>query len=78
MYEKGMSTSDIEYHIKDIYGVKISDSTISRISDKIMPAVLEWQQRPLESIYAVVFIDAIHYNVRSEGRELLKKLFILL
>ena len=49
MYAKGMTTSDIETHIRDIYGVEVSDSTISRITDKILPIVREWQQRPLES-----------------------------
>ena len=68
MYAKGMTTSDIETHIRDIYGVEVSDTTISRITDKILPIVREWQQRPLESIYAVVFMDAIHYHVRSEGQ----------
>ena len=60
MYAKGMTTSDIETHIQDIYGVEVSDTTISRITDKILPIAKEWQQRPLESVYAVVFMDAIH------------------
>ncbi len=68
MYAKGMTTSDIERHIRDIYGIEVSDTTISRITDKILPVVKEWQQRPLESVYAVVFLDAIHYHVRSEGQ----------
>ena len=66
MYAKGMSTGDIEAHIRDIYGLEVSDTTVSRITDKILPVAREWQQRPLESIYAVVFLDAIHYHVRSE------------
>jgi len=53
MYAKGMTTSDIEGHIRDIYGISVSDSTISRVTDKILPVVREWQQRPLESVYAV-------------------------
>ena len=53
MYTKGMTTSDIEAHIKDIYGLECSDTTISRITDKILPVVREWQSRPLEEIYAV-------------------------
>ena len=61
MYAKGMTTSDIEAHIRDIYGVEVSDTTVSRITDKILPIAKEWQQRPLESVYAVVFMDAIHY-----------------
>ena len=76
MYAKGMTTSDIETHIRDIYGVEVSDTTISRITDKILPIVREWQQRPLESIYAVVFMDAIHYHVRSEGQIVRKAVYI--
>ena len=68
MYAKGMTTGDIETHIRDIYGLEVSDSTISRVTDKIMPVVKDWQNRPLEPIYAVVFLDAIHYHVRSEGQ----------
>jgi len=76
MYAKGMTTADIETHIKDIYGMDVSDSTISRITDKVLPIVKEWQQRPLESIYAVVFMDAIHYHVRSEGQIVKKAVYI--
>ena len=65
MYAKGMTTSDIEMHIRDIYGIEVSDTTVSRVTDKILPIAKEWQQRPLEAIYAVVFLDAIHYHVRS-------------
>ena len=67
MYAKGMTTGDIEAHLKELYDLDISDSTISRITDKIMPLVKEWQERPLQEIYAVVYMDAIHYHVRSEG-----------
>ena len=76
MYAKGMTTSDIETHICDIYGLQISDTTISRITDKILPIAKEWQQRPLEPIYAVVFLDAIHYHVRSEGQIVKKAVYI--
>ena len=76
MYAKGMSTQDIENHIRDIYGIEVSDTTVSRVTDKILPIVKEWQQRPLESIYAVVFLDAIHYHVRSEGQIIKKAVYI--
>ena len=76
MYAKGMTTSDIETHIRDIYGLQISDTTISRITDKILPIAKEWQQRPLDPIYAVVFLDAIHYHVRSEGQIVKKAVYI--
>lgn len=76
MYAKGMSTSDIEAHIRDIYGVEVSDTTVSRITDRILPIAKEWQQRPLEAVYAVVFLDAIHYHVRSEGQIIKKAVYI--
>ena len=68
MYAKGMTTGDIESHMRELYDLDISDSTISRITDKILPIVKEWQERPLEEIYVVVFMDDIHYHVRNEGR----------
>jgi transposase-like protein len=76
MYAKGMSTGDIEHHVQDLYGIEMSDTTISRVTDKILPVVKEWQMRPLESIYAVVFMDAIHFHVRSEGRIVKKAVYI--
>lgn len=76
MYAKGMTTGDIEAHIQDIYGVDVSDTTVSRITDKILPVAKEWQQRPLEAVYAVVFLDAIHYHVRSEGHIVKKAVYI--
>ena len=76
MYAKGMTTGDIESHMKELYGVDISDSTISRITDRVMPLVKEWQERPLEEVYAVVYMDAIHYHVRSEGRIVKRAVYI--
>ena len=76
MYAKGMTTSDIGDHIRDIYGIEVSESTVSRITDKVLPEAKEWQQRPLESIYAVMFMDAIHYHVRSEGQVVKKAVYV--
>ncbi len=78
MYAKGMTTGDIEAHLKELYDLDISDSTISRITDKIMSLVKEWQERPLQEIYAVVYMDAIHYHVRSEGRIVKRAVYIAL
>lgn len=78
MYAKGMSTSDIESHFRELYDVEISDSTISRVTDKILPIVKEWQERPLEDVYAVVFMDAIHYHVRQEGRIVKKAVYVVI
>ena len=76
MYAKGMTTGDIETHIRDIYGLEVSDSTISRVTDKILTVVRDWQNRPLEPIYPVVYLDAIHYHVRSEGQVVKKAVYI--
>ena len=75
MYAKGMTTSDIGDHIRDIYGIEVSESTVSRITDKVLPEAKEWQQRPLENVYAVMFMDAIHYHVRSEGQVVKKAVY---
>lgn len=75
MCAKGTRTGDIEAHIRDIYGFEVSGSTVSWITDKILPMAKGWQQRTLKSIYAVVFLDAIHYHVRSEGQVVKKAVF---
>lgn len=66
MYAKGMTCNDINEHIRDIYGIEVSESTISRITDKVLEEAKDWQQRPLESIYAVLFLDAI-WEEKSAG-----------
>ena len=68
MYAKGMTVSDIQSHVEDAYGVELSTGTVSHITNKVMERAKEWQSRPLESIYAVVFFDAIHYKVRDRGK----------
>ena len=73
-----MTTSDIESHFQELYGIDVSDNTISRITDKIIPIVKERQERPLEDVYAVVYLDAIHFCVRSEGRIVKKAVYIAL
>ena len=67
MYAKGMTTRQISDTLVDIYGFEASESFISDVTDKIIPQIEEWQKRPLNSIYPVVFIDAIHYSVRDNG-----------
>ena len=76
MYAKGMTENDIAAHIEDIYGLDVLDSTISCVTDKILPIAKEQQSRTLEEIYAVVFLDAIHYHVRYEGRIVKKAVYI--
>lgn len=67
LYGMGMSYSDIQRHLKEMYDFDVSEGTISSITDQILPAIKEWQNRPLESIYPIIWLDAMFYKVRSEG-----------
>lgn len=78
MYGKGMTTRDIQNHIKDIYGADISPTTVSNITDKVSGLVVEWQSRSLQEIYPIVFFDAIHYKVRDEGKVVTKAAYTCL
>lgn len=78
MYAKGMTTRDISSHIKDIYGFGISEKLVSKITNKILPTIEEWQNRPLEKIYPMVFLDAIHYHVRENNIVVKKAVYIAL
>lgn len=68
MYGHGMSFRDISAHIKDMYDTEISASTLSSITDKVIPLVKEWQVRPLEDTYCIVWLDGMHYKVKQDGR----------
>lgn len=67
MYAKGMTTRQISETIEDIYGFEISEGMVSDITDKLLPKIEEWQNRPLSAVYPIVFIDAVHFSVRKEG-----------
>lgn len=68
LYSHGMSLRDISAHIKDMYDTDISATSLSAITDRIIPQIKEWQSRPLESLYCIVWMDAIHYKVKEENR----------
>ncbi|ATL45734.1 IS256 family transposase [Chitinophaga caeni] len=68
MYGHGMSLRDISAHIKDMYDTEISAATLSSITDKVIPLVKEWQARPLEPLYCIVWLDAMFYKVKEEGK----------
>ena len=73
-----MSTRDIHDQLKDLYGIELSAEMVSKITDRILPQVREWQSRPLSPIYPFVFMDCIHYKVREEGRILTKAAYVVL
>lgn len=68
LYGQGSSYQDISAQMHKIYGVEVSESTITRVTDKVWPLVQEWRSRPLEAVYPFVWLDAIHYKVRKDGR----------
>jgi len=78
MYAKGLSTRDIHDHMHQIYGVEISADMVSSITDKVMPMVKEWQNRPLSEAYPLVYLDAVHFKVRDSGRIVSKAAYIIL
>ncbi|MCY9518048.1 IS256 family transposase [Paenibacillus apiarius] len=67
LYAKGVSTRDIQDHLANLYGIDVSPTLISNVTNKIMPLIKEWQNRPLQNVYAVVFLDAIHFKVKQDG-----------
>jgi len=67
LYARGMSTRDIEDQIRELYGINLSAEMVSKITERIVPEIREWQQRPLEPIYPFIFMDAIHYKIREDG-----------
>lgn len=67
MYAKGMTTRQISETIEDIYGFEVSEGMVSDITDRLLPQIEEWQNRPLEEVYPIVFIDAVHFSVRDDG-----------
>ena len=68
LYARGSSLIDIRDFFEEMYDIEMSPSTISRVTDKVIPLLEEWRTRPLESVYPFVFMDAIHYKVREEGK----------
>lgn len=76
MYAKGMTTRDISEHLISVYGVDASAEMISHMTDRILPIAREWQNRPLERTYAIVFMDAVHFYVREDNRTIKKAVYV--
>ena len=78
LYAKGMTTSDIQSEIEDLYGITISPSMVSKITDKVIATATEWQNRALDKIYPIVYLDAMYFKVRSNGKIVNKAVYICL
>jgi putative transposase len=78
MYAKGMTTRDISEYVKDIYGVDVSSGLVSTITDKVLPLVTEWQNRPLHSVYTFLYLDGIVFKVRDNGRIVNRTAYVIL
>ncbi len=76
MYAKGMTTRDISEHLASVYGVDASAEMISHMTDRILPIAKEWQNRPLEKKYAIVFMDAVHFHVRQDNQTVKKAVYV--
>lgn len=78
LYGRGLSTREINEQIQDLYGIEVSSTMVSNITDQILPKIKEWQNRPLESIYPICFVDAVHFSVREESSVVKKATYIVL
>ena len=78
LYGRGLSFRDISKHIEEMYDMEISHATLSEITERVIPQVKEWQNRPLESLYTIVWMDAMHYKVRSEGTVVTRAVYNIL
>ena len=78
LYARGMSYSDIQAHLSEIYDLEVSSGKLSQITDKIIPELEAWRARPLEALYPIVYLDAVHFKVRENGRVASKAMYNVL
>ena len=78
LYGRGLTTREINDQIQDLYGIEVSATMVSNITDQIIPEIKEWQERPLDEVYPFVFIDAVHFSVREDNRIVKKAAYIVL
>lgn len=78
LYGLGLSYKDIQTHLREMYGLSVSDGVINSITDRVIPAIREWQSRPLERLYAIVWMDAIHFKIREDGKVITKAVYSVL
>lgn len=75
LYARGQSVEDVRHQLQELYGIEVSSGTISAVTDRVWSEILEWQQRPLAPCYVVIYLDAIHYKVREEGKIVTKAIY---
>jgi transposase-like protein len=75
LYARGHSVEDVRYQLHKLYGVEVSSGAISAVTDRVWPEIIEWQQRPLSPCYTIVYLDAIHYKVREDGKIISKAIY---
>ena len=75
LYARGQSVEDVRFQLRQLYGVEMSAGTISAVTDRVLPQILQWQNRPLWAFYSIIYLDAIHYKVREEGRVISKAFY---
>ena len=78
LFSHGMSYRDMQYHIHDLYGIEVSTGALTAITDQLLPHLKEWQQRPLERVYPIIWMDAVHYKIKEGGRYISKAIYTLL
>ncbi len=78
LFSHGMSYRDMQYHIQDLYGIEVSTGALTAITDQLLPELKEWQERPLESVYPIIWMDAVHYKIKEDGRYIGKAIYTLL
>lgn len=78
LFSRGMSYRDIQDHVGEMYGIEVSEGTLTAITDRIFPQILAWQNRPLESLYPVIWLDAMHFKVREDGAVKTKAVYSIL
>ena len=78
MYGLGLSYSDIRKHLLEIYGLETSEATLTSVTDRVIDDLRDWQQRPLESVYPIVWLDAIHFKVKDQGRIVSKAVYCII
>ncbi len=78
MFSMGMSYRDIKSHVADLYGLELSEASLTAVTDQLIPQLKEWQQRSLDEVYPIIWLDAIHYKVKDNGRYVSKAIYTIL